>query len=108
MLSLFEAVDEIFTARLTMVNFGSQRMTLELRQNGWTLTEIGESLVLGPVVAMSAAVVGSAPAASARCAVHGEAKGSGLASLALPFPFVGRCAGRRAGRTRWWTAFYRL
>ena len=35
-------------------------------------------------------------------------EGSGLASLALPFPFGGRCAGRRAGRTRWLPAFHRL
>ena len=46
--SLLEAVGEIFTARLTMVNFDSQGMTLELRQNGRTLTEIRESLVLRP------------------------------------------------------------
>ena len=35
-------------------------------------------------------------------------KGSGPASLALLFPFGGRCAGRRAGRTRWLPAFHRL
>ena len=46
--SFLEAVGEIFTARLTMVDFDSQEMTLELKQNGQTLTEIRESLVLGP------------------------------------------------------------
>ena len=29
-------------------------------------------------------------------------------SLALPFPFGGRCAGKRAGRTGWWPAVHRL
>ena len=46
--SLLEAVGEVLTARLTMVDLDSQEMTLELRQNGRTLTEIRESLVLRP------------------------------------------------------------
>ena len=46
--SLLEAVGEVFTARLIMVNFDSQEMTLELKQDGQTLTEIRESLVLKP------------------------------------------------------------
>ena len=46
--SLLEAVGEIFSVRLTMVNIDSQVMTLELKQNGQTLTEIRESLDLKP------------------------------------------------------------
>ena len=45
-----------------------------------------------PVVAMSVAFVCSAPAASARCAVHAEAKGA-----ALPVP---RCRSRLVGGAR--------
>ena len=46
--SLLEAVGEIFSVRLTMVNIDSQVMTLELKQNGQTLTQIRESLHLKP------------------------------------------------------------
>ena len=99
MLPLLAAVDEIFAARPTMVDFCSQRTTFQLGQNGWTLAEIGERLVLGPLVAMSAAVVGSARAASAWCAVHGEAKRSGLASLHCRSRSVGGArGGAPAGR----------
>ena len=46
--SLLEAVGEVLTVRVTMVDFDSREMTLELRQNGKTVTEIRESLELRP------------------------------------------------------------
>ena len=46
--SLLEAVGEIFAARLTIVYFDGQELTLELTQDGQTLTETRESLVLRP------------------------------------------------------------
>ena len=46
--SLLEAVGEVLTVRVTMIDFVSREMTLELRQNGKTVTEIRESLELRP------------------------------------------------------------
>ena len=46
--SLLEAVGEVFTARLIMIDLDSREMILELKQDGQTLTEIRESLVLRP------------------------------------------------------------
>ena len=46
--SLLEAVGEVLTVRLTVVDLDNWEMTLELRQDGRALTEIKESLELRP------------------------------------------------------------
>ena len=46
--SLLEAVGEVLTVRVTVIDFVRREMALELRQNGKTVTEIRESLELRP------------------------------------------------------------
>ena len=46
--SLLEAVSELFSVRLTMINIDSQVMVFELEQKKETLTEITVSLGLRP------------------------------------------------------------
>ena len=46
--SLLEAVGEVLTVRVTVIDFVRREMAFELRQNGETVTEIRESLALRP------------------------------------------------------------
>ena len=46
--SLLEAVGEVLTVRLTVIDLDNWEMTLELRQDGRALTEIKESLEFRP------------------------------------------------------------
>ena len=46
--SLLEAVGEVLTVRLAVIDLDNWEMTLQLRQDNRTLTEIKESLALRP------------------------------------------------------------
>ena len=92
MSSLSEAVDEVFTARPSMVKFDSQEMFFELEQDGWALTEIRESLVHRPQGWQLGGQY------SFRDLNEEAARRALQAVPHLPFPLGGRCTERQRER----------